>query len=190
MEVLFHGIFTIIKLAILGSIYATILLIVFRLVAKLKQDSWANKVSKKKIRFWFLSGATCSILLVIIANTHWGSHGLGDFATIPLRHGQNVNQINGTQAFIRVQYQYGELQIGDFAKTSTYLVGETEVSTVDDPEDYFAWNLNSNEVEYFSTKEEYITFADKNNLPSPSEFKSFWEHYQDYWGGWRFWTLL
>lgn len=190
MEVLFHGIFTIIKLAILGSIYATLTLLIFRLVGLLKPESWANQVSKKKIKFWFISGALISVGLVIFANTHWGSHGLGDYATIPLRHGKTVNQINGTQAFIDIEYQYGDLFIGDFAKTSDYVVGKTETSPVDDPKDFFAWNLKTNEVNYFDTKDEFETYANKNDLPKAKDFKPFWEHYQKFWGGWRFWTLL
>jgi len=190
MEVLFHGIFSIFKLALLGCIYATLTLLSFRIIGLLKPTSWFNRVSKKKIKFWFKSGALISVGLVVFSSTHWGNHGLGDFATIPLRHGKVVNQINGTQAFIDIEYQYGDLFIGDFAKTSDYVVGKTETSPVDDPRDYFAWNLKTNEVTYFDTKEEFEAYSEMNNLPKSKEFKSFWEHYKAFWNGWRFWTLL
>ena len=190
MEVLIHGIFTIIKLAILGSIYASLALLSFRIIGLLKPESWADQVSKKKIKFWFISGALISVGLVVFANTHWGSHGLGDFATIPLSHGKTINQINGTQAFIDIEYKYGQLFIGDFAKTSDYVVGKTETSPVDDPKDFFVWSLQTNEVNYFTTKDEFEIYADKNDLPKSIDFKSFWEHYQKFWGGWRYWSLL
>lgn len=191
MEVIFHGIFTLIKLAILGSIYATLTLLIFRLFGLIQPNSWANSASKKKFKLWFLSGATISIGLILFAMTHWGNHELGDSARIPLQHGKAVNQINGNQAYIEgVKYQYGDLWIDSFAKTSDYLVGTTNVSPVDDPLKYFVWNLKINSIEYFETKTEYEQFAVNNNLPLEKDFKPFWEHYSDFWNGWRFWVLL
>jgi len=190
MKVLFHGIFTIIKLAILSSIYATLALIVFRLIGLIKPNFWADRVSKKRKKFWFSSGAIISVFLIIFSTTHWGSHGLGDLAKIPLRHGKVINQINGNQVFININALYGDLWIEEFAKTPNYLVGKTGKSFADKPRDYFVWDLKTNDVQFFRTKGEFEQYSQNHNLPESKDLKEFWEHYKDFWHRWRFWTLL
>lgn len=191
MEVLFHGIFSLIKLAILSSIYAALILMIFRKVGRFNEGSWADRISKRKLKFWFFSGAIISTLLVVFANTHWGSHGLGDSARIPLKHGKSVNEINGTHAYIRdIGYKYEDLLVEKFAITTDYMVGRTQASTIDFPEPYFFWQLKTNKVRYFKNREEYEKFAMANNLPLSNEFREFRDHYSSFWHGWRFWTLL
>lgn len=191
MEVLFHGIFTLIKLAILGSIYASLTLLVFRLVAILQPTSWANQVSKKKLKFWFLSGAIISISLLIFATSHWGSHGFGDTARIPLSYGKSINEINGTQAYIQdIKYKYGDLWIEKFAITSDFVIGRTKISPVDDPKNFFAWNLKTNHIDYFDTRNDLENFVQSKNLPINTEMRSFGEHYSEFWHAWRFLALL
>jgi len=191
MEVLIHILFTLIKLAILGSIYTTIVLLFFKLIEFFQPKSCTNRIFKKKLRFWFSSGAIISTGIFLFATTHWGNHGLGDSARIPLHYRKTVNQMNGTQAYIEgLKYQYGALWVDNFAITSDYLVGKTKSSPVDNPKDYFVWNLKTNKINYFDTENEYEEFAENQNLPLEKDFKPFWNHYSDFWDGWRFWTLL
>src|SRR5690606_35686949 len=150
---------SIFKLAVLGCIYATLVLIIFRIIGKIQPNSWYDRVSKRKFKFWFASGAIISLGLILFANTHWGSHGLGDSARIPLSYGKSINQINGTEAYLDIQYQYGSLSISDFAIYENWVVGKTEVSTVDDPPDFFAWNLQKDKIQYFNSEKEYTDFA-------------------------------
>src|SRR5690606_26127836 len=123
----------------LGSIYAILTLLIFRLIGHFKPTSWPDKISQKKFKFWLITGALISVFLLVFSSTHWGSHGLGDSAIIPLQNGKVIKQINGSQAYIDVKYEYGNLWIGEFAKTSDFVLGKTEVSTVDDPENFFVW---------------------------------------------------
>jgi hypothetical protein len=86
MEVLFHGIFELIKISILGCIYATLTLVTFIIIGHYKPDSWFDKVSKKKLRLWFLSGLFISVGLFLFMFTYFGDHGLGDSARVPVGH--------------------------------------------------------------------------------------------------------
>ncbi|MEC7264195.1 MAG: hypothetical protein VXW38_10675 [Bacteroidota bacterium] len=191
MEALVHGIFTLIKLTVLGSIYASLTLLIFRMIGLLKPGGWVNRVSKKKIKLWFFSGAIISIGLFVFATTHWGAHGLGDSARIPLNHGKSIHEINGSQSYITgIDYKYGDLWIESFAKTSDIVVGKIDTRAISNTKTFFAWNLMTNEVEYFDNKNEYEKYAKSKALPLTNSFMEFGQHYSDYWSGWRFWTLL
>lgn len=191
MEVFSHELFLTIKLVILGGVYALVTLLIFRLLSIFKPHSWVDSVSSEKLRFWFLNGALISLSIFIFSTTHWGSHGLGDYARIPLNYGKEIIQINGTQAFIEnIDYKHGDLSVSAFATTPHYVVGKAKNRMAEHPEEYFSWFLPTNNIQYFYSKNTYKNYAKKNNLPDPSEFKSFWEHYNDYWNGWRFWMLL
>lgn len=191
MEVLFHLIFTIVKIAILGSIYATLILLAFLIIGKIKPESWFAKVSKEKKQLWFSSGFVISILIIIYAFTYWGNHRLGDSARIPIGHWKSINQINGVWAYIDdLDYKAGQINIKEFAMTKDFLCAKTDISTVDEhPGKFVIWNLKTNEVEFYSTAEQYTEYARQNKLPMISNFKKFNEHYRDYWSGWRFWLL-
>jgi len=83
---LFQFIFVLIKISILGCIYATLALVTFKIIGQYKPDSWFYKVSRKKLRLWFLSGLIISVGLFGFMFTYWGDRGLGDWARIPLGH--------------------------------------------------------------------------------------------------------
>ena len=76
--VLFHFIFELIKISILGCIYASLTLVAFKIIGRYKPDSWFAKASRKKLRLWFLSGLIISVGLFGFMFTYWGDHGLGD----------------------------------------------------------------------------------------------------------------
>ena len=84
--VLFHFIFELVKISILGCIYATLTLVTFKIIGRFKPESWFDIVSRKKLRLWFLSGLIASFGLFGFMFTYWGDHGLGDWARIPIGH--------------------------------------------------------------------------------------------------------
>jgi len=53
MEALFHGIFELIKISILGCIYATLTLMTFVAIGHFKPGSWFDRVAKKNYDFGF-----------------------------------------------------------------------------------------------------------------------------------------
>ncbi len=191
MEVIFHLILTIIKISILGSVYATIILVSFGLLGKFFPESFFNKASKEKRKLWFSSGFVTSILIILYAFTYWGNHGLGDGARIPVGHWKSVCQTDGMWSYIKnIDYDAGQVSIKEYALTNSFVCARTGNSTVENyPGDYVIWNLKTNKVEFYLNENQYAEYAIRNQLPSISEFKSFNKHYKDYWGGWRFWLL-
>jgi hypothetical protein len=188
MEVLFHGIFELIKISILSSIYAAVTLLVFKIVGHLKAGSWFEKVSKKKLRLWFLSGFFISVALVIFMVTYWGDHGLGDSAKVPIGHFKTVKQINGVDAFI--ENRNGEqLEIKDFTFDDKNLYGQIQKEFNGDKGDYVVWNLRTDEWKFYKSEEEYLKAASHNNYPRPEKFEDFGNFYSRHWNGIRFWLL-
>lgn len=169
MAVLIHFIFSLFKIAILASGYALLIVLTLKLTSP-------KRLPKKKI--WFASGAIISVCLFIFMFTHWGDHGLGDSARIPLKYGREVNQTDGYWTYITPEgYEYEVLTLQQFSYTDEFLIG-----VVDEPKiaKYAIWDLSSNKVEFtneLGPKYSRITF------------QKFFSHYQDYWGGWRFWLL-
>src|SRR4051812_25130839 len=127
MEVLFDFIFELFKISIQSSVYATLTLLVFMLIGHYKQDSWFARVTINKKRLWFVNGFLISITLFCFMFTYWGIHGLGDFARIPIGHGKDVRQINGSGAYLpNTNNRRSEMNIGYFAITNNYICGEPD----------------------------------------------------------------
>lgn len=171
MAVLIHFIFSLVKIAIQASIYATIVVLFVTLIAQ-------KKVNQKK-RIWFVCGAVISFGLFLFMFSHWGDHGLGDSARIPLAHGREVNQADGSWTYITPEgYEYEVLSIKQFSFNQEYLVGQVEEPQI---AKYAIWDLANNKVEFTNALETKYSL----NL----NFQDFYKHYQEYWGGWRFWLL-
>ena len=189
--VLFNFIFEFIKISILGCLYATLTLVTFKIIGRYKVDSWFDKVSRKKLRLWFLGGLIISLGLFGYMFTYWGDHGLGDWARIPVGHWRQVIEVDGTRAAIQeTNYENGNMiEIEKFEYSSDFLCGKTQEDISKYPGAYFIYDLKTNDVKFFNDKKEYELFANQKGLPMTNDFKTFSDHYSDYWGGWRFWFL-
>lgn len=192
MEVLFHFIFELIKISILGSIYATLTLLTFELIGRYKQDSWFDRVSQKKLRFWFLSGLVISVGLFFYMFTYSGDHGLGDSPKIPIGHGIVVENTNWTE----YGYLKGiktsdkiDIEMTKFIVVDNMLIGNLDSWFYGFENSYFVYNLKNKEIQEFKTKAEFDTFVKENNLPTSEELLTFEENYRKHWSGWRFWLL-
>ncbi len=188
MEVLFHFIFELIKISILGCIYATLTLVTFKIIGRYKPDSWFDRVSKKKLRLWFLSGLIISVGLFIFMFTYFGDHGLGDSARVPVGHFRVVHQINASDAYLQ-NSDGNQLGITRFTFDAENLYAETQRDFNGEAGDYVIWDLKSDKWTFFKTKDDYIKVAKQNNYPLPDKFEEFWELYRRHWSGWRFWVL-
>ena len=188
MEVMFHFIFELIKISILGCIYATLTLVTFKIIGHYKPDSWFDKVSKKKLRLWFLSGLVISVGLFLFMFTYFGDHGLGDSARVPIGHFKVVRQINGSDTYLQ-NSKGDQLGITNFDYDSDRLYAETQREFNGEKGDFVVWDLRDDNWIFYRTKDDYLKEAKKNNYPTPETFEDFFTFYKRHWHGWRFWLL-
>ena len=190
MEALFHLIFEIIKISILASIYATLTLLLFKLIGKYRPDSWFDRVARKKFKFWFISGFIITVGLFGFMTTHFGDHGLGDGARIPIGHFREIQEINGTQAYIQdIENGIYALDIDNFHITDDYVYGLAGSHNENYEGKFFLYDLDNNEVKTFKALTEYQNELKQNGLDQNAELKDFNYYYRKHWSGWRFWLL-
>lgn len=192
MEALFHFIFELIKISILGCIYATLTLLTFKLIGRYKPDSWFARVSKKKLRLWFLSGLILSVGLFFYMFTYYGDHGLGDGPKIPIGHGIVVDNTNwneyGYIKGIKTSDKI-DIEMTKFIVVDNKLIGNLDSWFYDFQNSYFIYDLKTKEMNEFKTKAEFDTFTKENKLPTSDGLLTFEDNYRKHWGGWRFWLL-
>jgi hypothetical protein len=188
MEVLFHFIFELFKIAILSCFYATIARFIFRIIASSKPESWFDKVSKNTFQFWFQSAFLTSFVLFLFMFTHYGNHGLGDSARVPIRHFKAVREINANITYIE-NGEGEQVGIKNFTFDSNYLYAQTDKDMFDATGDYIVWDLRADKYFFYTTYNDYINTAKQNHYPMPYEFNNFGNQYSEYWHGWRFFLL-
>lgn len=182
MEVLFHFVFELVKIAILASAYAVIVTFIIRVAGKCKPGSWFDRVSKMKQQFWMYAGIV-AVLLFLYMSSYWGSHGLGDSARIPVGYGKTVNQIDGNTTYITpTENAAGDIFINEFAISGKFLFAHTEGSEV------IVWNMKTGDLELLNHPSGIQAFKNKNDIKD-LVFEDFNDHYNKYWHGWRFWLL-
>jgi hypothetical protein len=186
MEVLVHFIFELIKISILASVYAALTLLVFKIIGRCKPGGWFDRVTKKKAKFWLLSGFIISVGLFFYMFTYFGDHGMGDSAKVPIGYFKEVRQINGTDSYIQ-NSKGDQLGITNFTFGNNRLYAETQKEG--GKGDYVVWDLRNDRWTFYKTKADYLTAARQNNYPAPDRFEEFENHYRRHWHGWRFWLL-
>jgi hypothetical protein len=186
---LFHLIFELIKISILSCIYASLTLLVFKIISHYKPNSWFVKASTKKLKFWFLSGLSISVFLFFFMFTYYGDHGLGDSARVPIGHSKAIQEVDGVQAYIQDEGPISMIEISKFKITDNFVYGYTSDSNVNYDGNYFVYNLVNNSVKTFKQKSEYLNFLEINKLDKNPNYKDFNYYYGEYWNSWRFWLL-
>lgn len=189
MEALFHLIFELVKISILGCIYATLMLAIFKIIGHYKPDSWFSRVSKKKMRLWFSSDLIISVGLFLFMFTYFGDHGLGDSARVPVGHWRAIQEVNGMQAFIQDEGPISMIEIDKFIVTADFVYGLSGDATENYDGKFFVYDLANNIVNTFEQEKEYSDFLISKNLDTKPAYKDFNYYYRQYWSGWRFWTL-
>lgn len=188
MASLFHLLFTLIKISILSSIYAALLLAAFRITGNKKPESWFYRVSRNKFRLWFRSGLIISVSLFIFMFTYYGNHGFGDSARVPVGHGRSIQQVDGVQAYIQ-EDGVSMLPIDKFIVTDDFVYGMAGDFNENYDGNFFFYDLASNIVTSFTREKDYLEFLKKKGVNDTADYKDFYHYYSEYWGGWRFWTL-
>ena len=193
MFVLFGLIFLIAKITILSFLYATVSLILYKIVRRKPQDKWYSLRSVFKTLSWRITAIVYGTLLLIYSFSYWGHAGLGDSFRIPIGNGYDVQSIddcklgwfedeqkqNGRQAFLK-----------NFIIRNHSLCSEFQGFNSTDCQDcYLVFDIRNRKMTIFHSENEYSEYAAKYQLPLKNEFNSFENNYYDYWGGWRFWLL-
>lgn len=187
MFFLFHLIFELFKISLLSCIYALLVVVIIKRVAKYSNNKWFISIAKRRFRLWFLSGFVISVFLFSFLFSYWGNHGLGDDAYIPIGYGKTVEQIDGTRAYIRPEgHGYETMAITDFSINTHYLLGKPDVTK--DTAKICVWDLETNQVQLMDN-DELNKFIILNNIKKPLIYEDFDTHYNRYWNGWRFWLL-
>jgi hypothetical protein len=192
MEVLFNLLFELIKISILGSLYATLIVYLLKLVFRFNPNPWLQKILNRKKRTWFVIGFLVSISLFSFLFSYWGNHELGDGARIPIGYEKDISNTNGAEyANIKgIQSQDGnDIYTTKFKIDGNKVCGNYESDFYDYSSGYFVYNLESDLLTEFANENEYNIYAVKNELPKTNELLSFNENYSNYWLGWRFWFL-
>lgn len=175
------------KISILASIYAALVVWACKIIGKFQPGSWFYRASRKRLKLWFYSGTFIALALLIFMFTYWGDHGLGDSARIPVGHSCAVEQTNGMLAYLQHSHMPA-LEIDKFTITDDYLYG-TMNRNENYEGGYFIYDLVNNKVETFIQESEFLTSLVSHNLNPEIELKDFNYHYHEYWNGWRFWFL-
>ncbi|MCQ9640123.1 hypothetical protein MP478_12110 [Chryseobacterium sp. WG14] len=183
MEVLIHFLFEIVKIVILSVVYSLVLFIVIKMFSK-KQT--------KDFKLWLKMNLLIYILLFIFMFTHWGNHGFGDSARIPLKKGLALENIDWVPVAsiedIQTENQ-SPLETTEFLIVSDKLLGNLQSNFYDYSNQYFILDLKSEELIEFENETKFDVYLYKNKLPDRSSLLGFEKNYNQYWSGWRFWLL-
>jgi hypothetical protein len=147
-----------------------------------------------KFMTWFATGFLYTILLFSYAFSFWGYAGLGDYFCIPVSNGFVVSSIDA-QTTSYFEPDKGEKYsrqalMTNFAIKDNKICGDFLGFNRDDCVDCFiVFDTKAEKVYEFNSSKNYMTFANKNNLPHQQDFKSFNENYRSYWSGLKNWFL-
>jgi hypothetical protein len=183
---IFHLIAFLVKLAVLAAFYSIVPLLIIYGPRKLRE------------RFEGLSGNSLAITLYLIAfiglliysGSFWGDRGFYDSSRIPVSDGTEIICTDGDFTYIPIGRE--QRLIGSFALHDGKIFAEDQFTTSTDsvPSDsYLIFNPGTQELKQFASKDEYEKFAAQHNYPDVSAFREFFDHYNDYWNGWRFCLL-
>lgn len=184
MEFLFHFIFQIFKIFILGSIYGFLILIIYQIISKKRIQS--------KMKFWVLSTFSIFIFFFWYMFSFWGNHGMGDSARIPVGNNFAVENINWMDEVLIDDIRTSDNKqviTTQFKINKNTLSGNLDHGFEDGKYSYFIYDFKNNKLVEFESESDFNKYSKQNNLPISEELKSFQENYHDYWGGWRFWLL-
>ena len=184
MEYLFGFLFTLFKIAIQASLYATLVRWLARLADARQVDNAFVRASRNRKQFWRRSFRVAYGALFVFWFSYWGDHGLGDTARVPVGHWETVEETNSIATYFKpLSLPSGAPLITSFQAGNGVLCGRANDGS------FFAYDLSLNQQRLFADSEEYTAYASQHDLPAISEFQSFKKQYDRYWNGWRFWLL-
>jgi hypothetical protein len=189
MVTIYHFIFELIKILILGCIYATLTFVIFKSLGRFKPDSWFDRFSKRKLRFWLLSAFVISVGLVFFMFSYYGDHGLGDDARVPIGYGRAIQEMDARQAYIQDEGPIPMLTLKRFIVTDQFVYGVSGEEEDNYDGNYFVYDLEKNSVTSFVDQSTYLNHLRELALDRDTNYKDFNFYYTKYWTDLRFWLL-
>lgn len=177
----------ILKTLALGLFYGFLLWAFLTFISKtFKIDSLKKQLSSPRsiLMYFFFA----SLSLFVYSKTDRGNHGNKDHQLLPIGNGLKIEHIPNQEIFIDSK-NLTIFGLGPFAYNKDYLFSKLIRTDKNDQTGYIILDKKSKEFQYHISKERYLRRARPNQYPFPEEFKTFEEHYKDYWKGWRYWLL-
>lgn len=189
MESFGHFIFELFKIAFLGYVYATLLILFFKAITRYYPNENYIYLFQSKKRLWL---KICMGLFIFMF-TPWGNHGLGDNARIPVsftRSVQNINWNEYARFFGGPKSSDGnEIEMTRFKIAGHHLCGNLDSDFDDFKNALFIYDFSNSKMIEFRSQNEYDNYVLTRGLPKADELLSFEENYSNYWHGWRFFFL-
>ena len=182
MESLFHFIFELFKIAILGSFYAILTIILIKIIAHFSQNNALKSIAKYNVSLFFINGFCISIGLFYVMQTHYGNHGLGDVSRLPLSYNRTILEVDGI-IYLEKDYKGEGLEILD-----DFLIENDNIWEISYKNDYFIYNIEKNTSKTY-TLLEFEAILKEKGLSRAKSFHNFDYYYNKYWNGWRFFLL-
>lgn len=175
MFTLFHFAFELFKIAVLTAVYSLLIYSVYFAFREIE-----GKRKFIKLRYWLIYACVYSIL-TIYSFTYFGNHGFGDESYLPVGNYQAMYATDG-YAFFTFKDTSRTISVDSFlVKNDSICMASANT--------YYVYNLRSDTMTKFEDKNMYERYALDHSLPLINRFKKFYELYNDYWNGWRFWVL-
>jgi len=190
--------FRIIKIILLSSVYASLVLLIFYLISKGIQNKWLTNRMNHKFRNWLLLHLAISIFLFFYSFSYWQDTGLGEAPSLPIGYGQRIYSPDFAWTDFypdlnKTEPNKDELQIENFIIKDNKLCAEVSHRQTNSPVyDFIVYDLPNKTSKTFPTESEYTEYAKQNGLPVRSEFYDFKTHLQQYYDRqptWKKWLL-
>ncbi|MGG5210869.1 hypothetical protein ACQWU4_18265 [Chryseobacterium sp. MIQD13] len=131
-------------------------------------------------------------LLFVFMFTHWGNHGFGDSARIPLKNGLALENIdwNAVAYIEEIKTENNStLETTKFLITDNQLLGNLESNFYDYSNKYFVLDIKTKKLTEFKDEKSFDIYLHKNTSSGRNNLLNFEDNYHKYWNGWKFWLL-
>jgi hypothetical protein len=190
--------FRIIKIILLSTVYASIILLIFYFVSKKTKSSWLTNRMNHKFKNLLFLHLIISICLFGYSFSYWQDTGLGEAPSLPIGYGQRIYSPDFAWTDFypdlnRTELNKDELQIENFIIKDNKLCAEVSHMQSNSPTyDFIVCDLPNKTNKTFLAEKEYTEYAKQNGLPLKSEFYDFKTHFQQFFDRkpkWKKWLL-
>jgi hypothetical protein len=187
-----------IKIGILATIYASVLIIVLILLSRISAFGAIKKVLKHRFKLFLALHLVISISLFKYSFSYWQDTGLGEAPSLPIGYGQRIYSPDFAWTDFypdlnKTELNKDELHIEDFVVSNKKLCARVSHDNSNSLKfDFIVCDLPSNTHITFASAKDYKQFAVLNSLPMPEEFTDFKSHLQGYHAKkptWKKWLL-